>query len=132
MADPAFAKALEDALELGTKIVRGVALKTFGEVTRRTPVDTGRLRGNWQVTLNQLASGEVDRTDKGDTLVNAEAMQRAAQMTHKDTIIMTNNLPYADPIENGNERMRGQFMLKSSVAAVSIELKKAIAENTET
>ena len=41
-------------------IQRTMALQGLNGVIYRTPVDTGRARGNWQTTVGEPASGSVD------------------------------------------------------------------------
>lgn len=74
------------------QVTRGVTLRLFSAVVRDTRVDTGRLRGNWQVSLDSPASGELERFQKNGGLVAAEAGQVSGMALN----IMTNNLPYAE------------------------------------
>ena len=92
-----------------TKIFRGTALSLCGKIIVRTPVDTGRLRGNWQVTLNAAPTGILDSTkvqDAGD----------AKRAKLGDSVYIINNLPYAEVIENGSSKQAPQGMVKVSVA----------------
>jgi len=65
----------------------------------RTPVKTGRLRGNWQCSLNMPLSGEIE-TGGGVALSKAQSTTAGAKIT--DSIYLVNNLPYAQKIENGS------------------------------
>jgi len=92
-----------------TKLFRGTALSLFGRIITRTPVDTGRLRGNWQVTLNTSPKGILDSTKVQDT-----GVMKAAKLG--DSIYIINNLPYAEVIENGSSKQAPQGMVKVTVA----------------
>jgi len=75
------------------KISVTVPLRVFNATLRGTRVDTGRLRGNWQVTQNSPASGTVERLDKnegGPLLASEAAKVQAFSVTY-----LTNNLDYA-------------------------------------
>ncbi len=78
-------------------ISRTVPLRIFNAVVRDTRVDTGRLRGNWQVTGSTPALTAIPRLDKneGGPLAADEALKvKAFSVTH-----LTNNLPYAQVYE---------------------------------
>lgn len=79
------------------KTIRGVTLALFREVIQRTPVDTGRLVGNWQTSTGTPISGTTGRKDPGRTLAFAEALAKIGGIG--SVTYMTNNLPYAQRIE---------------------------------
>ena len=45
------------------KLARTIKIELFSGVVEDTRVDTGRLKGNWQIQENAKASGEVDTED---------------------------------------------------------------------
>jgi hypothetical protein len=57
-----------------------------------TRVNTGRLRGNWQIQENTPATGEIDRLDKSGATVTREIEQKS---TPDGLTYLANNLPYA-------------------------------------
>lgn len=92
------------------KVVRdGVALKLFAAVVQDTPVDTGRLRANWQASINtpirQAIDGGSDTGGQGEDYLEAATIAKAEAVIESSpvedcAIIFTNNLPYAERIEN--------------------------------
>lgn len=80
-------------------IRRQVCLKLFSSVIKDTPVDTGRLRANWQLTEGTPAVGEVQTLDTsgGPTIAKLKAPIEAS--TGDTELFLTNNLPYASRIE---------------------------------
>ena len=84
-----------------TQVGRKVALELFRRVIYKTPVDTGRARANWQVTIGAQASGTIaiDDTNGGATMSKATAA--SAGFRAGDTIYLTNNLPYIRKLEEG-------------------------------
>jgi hypothetical protein len=100
-----------------TKIFRGTALSLFGKIVVRTPVDTGRLRGNWQVQLNSAPTGTLDTTKVQDP-------SEAKRAKLGDAIFIINNLPYAEVIEDGSSKQAPQGMVKVTVA----EFKSIVAQ----
>ena len=84
-----------------TQLGRKVALELFKRVIYKTPVDRGRARANWQVTIGAQASGTIaiDDTNGGATMSKATAA--SAGFRAGDTIYLTNNLPYIRKLEEG-------------------------------
>lgn len=82
-------------LEKVDRVRRASVLELFKLVIFATPVDTGRLRGNWQTTINSPATEAVGRT--GGDVSLAEAMANLGALV--DVVWFTNNLPYAERIE---------------------------------
>ena len=77
------------------RVVSGVKMALFRSIIQDTPVDTGRLAGNWQSTLATPASGETSRTGKGAAIADIKTGEI------KDVAFLTNNLPYAETVEYG-------------------------------
>lgn len=50
----------QDVPELVKTIHQKITLEALTRLVSRTPVDTGRARGNWQVALGGRSQGEVD------------------------------------------------------------------------
>lgn len=96
------------------KVLRSSALAVFTKVVKRTPVDTGRLRGNWQVGINSAPSGVIEEEGGSVTLNQARiAMSKASA---GNDVYIVNNLPYAMAIENGSSDQAPKGMVKVTVA----------------
>lgn len=95
---------------------RAVALEMFNRIIVRSPVDTGRFRGNWQLDVRIEPSGilaEVDPTG-GATIEKARAAISAFKVGY--TIMIRNNLPYAVALENGHSGQAPTGVVKVTVA----------------
>lgn len=106
----------EKVTKAATNIFRGTALGLFKNIIKRTPVDTGRLRANWQAEINSIPTDVVKATDKpgGKTIAAAQAETGKAKLG--DSIFLINNLEYAEVIENGDRTHLPQGMVKRTVA----------------
>lgn len=93
------------------KVFRAWCLNVMGKIIRRTPVDTGRLRSNW--------NGSVGKPDRSTRDSNRDATAAAKQAIAKgkagDTLYLTNNLPYAATVERGSSKQAPVGMLRVSV-----------------
>lgn len=104
-------KYKNDIPENVRKVHRAVSLEALKGVVRMSPVDTGRLRANWQVSNGSPATGDLDATDKrgGATIAKGSTANASAE-PYTETFI-TNNLPYSEFIENGGSDQAPQGML---------------------
>lgn len=108
--------------------LRKIALEVFNRVIMRTPVDTGRLRGNWQATTDAPADGEVDTLDNAGVTnergIGSSVAKQAAEalvlgQDNPTVFHLTNTLPYARVIEYGDPHGSDQApkgMVRISVA----------------
>jgi hypothetical protein len=76
------------------QVARGTIIDLFSNIIFDTPVDTGRLQGNWQTTVGTPAVGQLERTGKIDGTLDV-----LTTVTKPDTYFLTNNMPYAERIE---------------------------------
>lgn len=108
------------------KIVRAVTLSLFNGIIRDTPVDTGRARGNWQTTVGQPASGEIDRLGASAAIAEVEAKTPpgAGQETY-----LANDLPYIEELEKGSSKQSPEGMVRRNMDRIERNLKKAIRDN---
>lgn len=78
-----------------------VIIELFSSVILDTPVLTGRLRGNWQISSGVPGSGTVEVTDPSgaSTIRKVEGLVSRLPEGKDQSIYLTNNLPYAYRIE---------------------------------
>lgn len=83
------------------QVTQKIAMEALTRVVMRSPVDTGRFRGNWTVSVdapNDWTSETVDPGGQG-------AIQRGSVaimgIEVPKVIYVQNNLPYANRLENG-------------------------------
>lgn len=80
-------------------IMRVAALNLFKQVILKTPVDTGRARGNWQTTVGGYAQGTTGAKSESEVL--NEMVQTLQGERIKKGFFLTNNLPYIQKLEYG-------------------------------
>ena len=104
-------KAIEAAKDQQEVAIKKIVIDLFSDVISKSPVDTGRFRGNWQCGINSRPMGTVDRTDKtpagsaGGSAAMDMAVKVASAKGAKE-FWLVNNLPYAGVLEYG--RANGQ------------------------
>lgn len=127
MSNQRFASDLRKFAERAGKSLddtcRAVAIKWFSSTVMSTPVDTGRLRGNWQMTLGAPAAGVTDVADKSGQMVVSTIAQQVGGVGKVNYLV--NNLPYAESIEYGHSKQAPQGMVRINFIRI-----KSIIEQT--
>lgn len=107
---------------------RGVAIKWFSSTVLATPVDTGRLRGNWLVSQGSPITAELARFDKSGSIVQGEIVQSVGGVGTVNYLV--NNLPYAERIEYGRWSKQAPFgMVRVNFARIKAIISEVAAEN---
>lgn len=119
-----------------SKRVRRAALAADQAAVLATPVDTGRARANWVVSLGSpsKAQGRQVPTKGSDSAARGSAnAQRAiahgerviAQWTpSKGSIFISNGVPYIQELENGSSSQAPEGMVKQALQAARKELRR--------
>jgi hypothetical protein len=74
---------------------RAVKIEVFSRAILGTRVDTGRARGNWQVTEDAPAGGILERRDPS----GAVGISEISTVKGVGVSYLTNNLPYIKKLE---------------------------------
>lgn len=122
-------KAFEERTEeKAEQALRKTSFELFSRVIMRTPVKTGRLRGNWQATTDKPASRQLQRKDNSGA-TNSQGIGNSKAKSAMENLVLgggqatvfhlTNTLPYAKVIEYGDpngSKQAPQGMVRISVA----------------
>lgn len=119
-----FAKKANDAAE---RTSRGIIIELFSSVISDTPVKEGRAQGNWQTSVGQPKTNEIERFHKEESI--NEVISVLGNSKLPPTTYMTNNLPYIVPLEEGSSDQAPAGMMKKNVARIEQLIKKQIRKN---
>jgi len=123
-----FARSIPGKL---TVLQKKIVLEALRRLVEKTPVDTGRARGNWQVTIANPAEGQVGgdwpatkgppRTTRPplrpeDHSVIKTGMAILTGMPDFQVVWISNNIDYIEELEHGHSKQAPEGML-----AVTIE-----------
>jgi hypothetical protein len=110
------------------KARRAIVMGLFGAVITDTPVDTGRLRGNWQASIRQPKTSAIDREDKSGALAISEVELNLGSGDVANWL--ANNLPYARRIEYGWSREKApEGMVRKNIARIQQIIRRAVSES---
>lgn len=85
------------------KLMKMATVEFFRQVVIATPVDTGRARFGWYITLN-APSTEVPPEGKYTMPSAAKHSAVGDYYTVKDVLYITNNVPYIGDLNNGSSK----------------------------
>nr|WP_309504287.1 hypothetical protein [uncultured Roseovarius sp.] len=118
--DKEWAEKVEDVRQfvalVGLTGLRGLVLKS--------PVDTGRFKGNWNVGVGQMDLKTTETVDPsgGGTITRADRELTAYASAEGFPVInLTNNLPYAVRLEDGHSNQAPNGMVGLTVAELAAQ-----------
>lgn len=94
-------------------LVRATALLAYAYIIQSTPVDTGRARANWNISVNSVIYTTTDSTTVPDTNPTLDYKEG-------DTYYISNNLPYIQRLNDGySQQAPANFVEKAIELAIS-------------
>ena len=123
-------KFLKVADKTGTKEIRSVAIEGLKGVMRKSPVDHGTFRGNWNVGLNTIDSTKqtsftVEPAEgKYDQQAYSRGNAKIGEAKKGQAINISNSLPYANRLEYTNHSAQGKGMVSRTIMELKSALKK--------
>ncbi|MNJ35746.1 hypothetical protein D3C77_305010 [compost metagenome] len=99
--------------------VRVIAMAMLNEIVLRSPVDTGRFRGNniISITTPVRTSGEAMDRSGGPTIQRGAASLSGLEPFTQ--VFIQNNLPYAEVLEKGHSKQAPAGIYEVSFRGVS-------------
>ena len=107
-------KMIEEATGNAEEVVKLASLNLYKKIVYKTPVDTGHLQKNWNMSLRYADTTVTDMGNVTDTIKSAEKIISSFKL--KDGIWIANNVPYAYDIEYGKSKVKApQGMVRVSL-----------------
>jgi hypothetical protein len=125
MAQPLFNRAVERWINRTRggvqQRVKAAAIGLHSRVIDRSPVDTGRFRASWNIVSGEDADLSVAKEGQ-NTGGGAAAKARASALTASNSYVISNNLPYAESLENGHSKQAPQGVVRLSIIDVQTNI----------
>ncbi|WP_423812406.1 HK97 gp10 family phage protein [Pseudomonas asiatica] len=96
-----FAGVVEEAL---TQRVRVIALAMLNEIVLRSPVDTGRFRGNNIVSIGAPVRVPAETLDKSGGATIQRGLSVMTGLEPYTQVFIQNSLPYSEALEKGHSK----------------------------
>lgn len=116
-----FAKSLQVGDYIADEInkeARALGINLLNGLTRVTPVDTGRARGNWFVGI----SGQVRTIDNNrkatSAVIEGVNVINSAKTIEYPLIVISNNLPYIERLNDGYSTQAAKKFVESEIDRV--------------
>lgn len=111
------------------RLKRGLKVNDSMDIIKKDGYVGGRFRGNWQVSFDLPATGEVDRVD-GNGSETKRIGAAIIQTFHVGvgSIYLMNNVPYAQRLEYGWSGQAPQGVVRITVAEFDAFVRKAVEE----
>lgn len=109
----AFGKSLPEKLKVFQK---KVVFEALNRLVKKTPIDTGRARGNWQVTIGGPATGQLETTDHIGEATVIQGLAVLAGLGDYQVVWISNNVDYIEALEHGHSKQAPEGMLAVTVA----------------
>lgn len=100
--------------------IRNIAIDMTEGVARRTPVLTGRLRANWQLTLDTASEVSIPNWQGRDPVQDATAIMNNFKIGK--TIHLSNNVIYGPLVEYGGPVNVPRAMLTLTIQETAAKL----------
>lgn len=95
---------------------RAVGIELLGRIVRATPVDTGRARGNWNVSIGREDPTTNDERRAAEALEEGNRVINEVKLgTRGDRVFITNGLPYIGPLNDGHSKQAPKGYLQRIV-----------------
>jgi len=91
-------KAIVKTYQKKNNQIRAVFFQTFTEVVIKTPVDSGRARGNWFLSVSTPSNSVSTSENSSSSLREVSSIPKSV---FNKRIFLTNNLPYVGTLEYG-------------------------------
>lgn len=116
------AKAVEPNVANEVNKTAGLILAT---VVPATPVDTGRARGNWQVSTARSITSEINRLDQNGGSTISLGQSRINTRPRGATIYICNNVPYIQRLNDGYSAQAPAGFVQLAVRAAVAHVRNA-------
>lgn len=100
-------------------VLQKLAMEGLSRMVLRSPVDTGRFRGNWTVSIGGPDRSASHPEDKNGGSTIARGSAPIAALTEPKVVWMLNSLPYANRLENGWSKQAPAGVVAVTVAELT-------------
>lgn len=109
--------------------LREIIIELGNSLIRMSPVDTGRFRGNWHLSIDVVENVTFDDADPSGQEAIAALVSSVSDFTAGQAAYIINNLPYAIPLEYGHSTQAPKGMVRVTLARFQQIVNEAVRNN---
>lgn len=121
-------------------VIRKVAFDIGARIIMRTPVDTGRARGNWVLGIGSPTIQGTDQVDSYKTKANSNGLGNSSAKSallaglsdfvpgDGKSIFITNSVPYIGRLEYGSSKQAPSGMVRVTLTEFGAVVQGAVKE----
>ena len=119
-----------DAKKQGERYTKAIIIGLYRDCILRTPVDTGRARSNWMLSINSPLRGVTETKDseaqKGSHSGRSHAMSSVADAKLKQgledasMVYITNSVPYIGRLDEGHSAQNTKGIIKPAIEKAKV------------
>lgn len=109
-------------------VTKKVVLDIARSVIRKSPVDTGRFKGNWQYSAEEMPAGVTDIHDETGAGTQVHIASQIPQQAAGKLHWIVNNLPYSIALENGHSNQAPRGMVGLTVSEYQSLVQHAVTD----
>jgi len=109
-------------------VVRKIALDLFKRVIMKSPVLSGRFRGNWQVAIGMIPAGTLALDDRDGSATIARVTADTLDVKAGEIIYLVNNLSYSRRLEFGYSKQAPTGMVRTTILEYGAVVANAVSE----
>lgn len=111
--------AKDKPAEVITKFQRALTIEALSRVVLMTPVDTGRARGGWQISVSTIDVSSPNRLDQSGQKVIEDESKKVGDLKPFKVVFLQNNVAYIGFLERGSSQQAPKGMLGVTVRALT-------------
>jgi hypothetical protein len=106
---------------------RKICLDLLSSLIKKSPVDTGRFRGNWQVGYMRINGATDSPDDKNGGAAIGRGLSVLSSISVGGVVYLTNSLPYAIRLEYGWSKQAPNGMVRLTLIEHQSNLRALLA-----
>lgn len=111
-------------------VFQDIVIEIGESVIRLSPVDTGRFKANWQLTVDTPSTKSLIAYDKEGARTIAQLVADANRLEAGQKAFIVNNLVYSIPLEFGHSQQAPSGMVRVTLARFQQIVADAIRANS--
>lgn len=117
---------VEETEEDVKSILQTIVFRIGRELVTLSPVDTGRFKGNWQLTIGSPATGSLLRYDQSGGITIGDMQRVVRTLTPGQVAYIQNTVEYGYDLEYGSSKQAPDGVVRITAAKFAILVNEAV------